>query len=1142
MALTKSAGRVSIRVLPDSTRFRSDLKKSLERIERELKAKIRAELFVDRESLAKLKRQIESLVVKIKPTIELNVSLKELEELKTKIESIKPKVNVDLDTKTAAERIAALTRTRTVDIRANVNRTFTDALTGLATRMRALAGLNIAFDSIRAGAEFMDNIDRKAVAFSQTLAKMNGLVGVLGAGLASTFAIGADALNVGKLSLFAPAFVSGLAITIGALVAVLKDMGTVLADMKPRFAALQDNMSAAFWKQAAQPIRDLANKYWPTLNDRLQQTSRNLGWVTKAFTEAISEGMSVQDLDWMFIRLNDAIADIRPAVQALTRTFITLGKFGVNYFPRFVNWVNKLSTQFENFISKAAADGRLDKWMEQGITAAKDLARVTGGVAEILSGIGKAAKNAGAPGLHEFADGMERAADIVGSDRFQKNLQMFFQGTLELTRGITNGIKNLAPSIEAFMPTLVNTLGRFGKIFETAFGFVGKFLENKDFQNGLMTFVTGIENALKNLTPSVGPAASSLGKLLDLMGFVLDVGTRLLNNVFTKLGPEFDKIVDAIKPLVKPVEGVANTVIDSLQQILKKLAEDVLPPLVRGLENAAPALEGLVKKITPGVVKLIENLGGAISFLADSIKNLNDALGPLQEGNDLEWLGDLLFSGGGAGGKFGGSGNPLQDMFSNLFNGINWSTIGADIANGWNEFWRMVVDGWNRMWNGDIFGDQPGKFFRELDDEMNKWWDETIGSFWDDTIGKWIDDTIRTISEAWGKLTSFIDGLFKPGGGVDGFVGGGGGSRSVGGVIGLDNTDTSWFDVLKTTITTGMAGVGEAFTIGGVTAKAAWDLWWGNLWTTLSTTWETIKALVSMKFSEVGGIISGVGTTISGNWNNFWAGIGQVLQGAWGTMTGQTSGGMGNILGEVTGKVASIQADWVAKWASMGATLAARFGEFVATAASRGAGLFSTIVGSLGHIQSTWSTVWATVGQILTNAWSQFQGSASSGVAGVVAVVRQLPGMAASALGNLGGTLASSGASLVAGFASGMRSQLGLVASAAGAIVAAARQFFPNSPAKKGPFSGKGYTPWSGRALVKDFAGGMMDNMSMVRAAAEKVTNAAQIGNLDSFSDFENKVSITKKEVNLTVVNPIAEPTSRTIERTSAAIRISGDI
>jgi phage-related protein len=1183
---TKSAGRVSIRVLPDSTGFKRDLQKSLERIEKQLKAKIRAELYLDRASLVNLKRQIESLVVKIKPAIELNVSLKELEELKAKIESIKPEVTVDLNTKAAAERIAALTRTRTVDIRANINRSALSLVEGFATRIRALAGLNLALDSLRAGAEFMNNIDRKAVEFAQTMSKVMGLVGTIGSTLATLTSIGGDALNVGKLSLFAPAFVAAAAIQIGVLVAVLKDMGTVLADLAPKFAAMQDRMSKRFWDVAAEPIRQLANEYLPTLSDRLSDTSEALGGLFKEFADTLRTEVGLERMNRMFERMNNAITDARPAVNRLSRAFIVLADWGSTYFGRFTAWINKLSDQFYNFISKAAEDGRLDKWMEDSIKATKDLARVAGGVAETLNGIYRAAKSAGAPSLNDFANGMERVADIVNSPRFQKNLDMLFQGMLELSRGVANGIKNLAPSIEAFIPTLTNILGRFGKIFETAFGFIGKFLENKDLQNGLSTFVGGIEKALGNLSGSADPAATSLGKLLDLMAGVLDMGTRLLNNVFTKLGPEFDKVIDAITPLMQPVENVANTVIDSLREILGALAEKVLPPLVRALENAAPALEGLLKKITPGVVKLVENLGNALSFLADSIKNVNDALGPLQEGNDLEWLGDLLF-GGGEGGKFGSSGNPLQDMFGNWLNGIDWAGLGA-----------TIVDGWNRLWSGNIFGDQPGKFFREADEAMNKWWDETIGKWWDENIGKWITDAIKTISEEWKKLTDFIGNLFNPGGGIDGAVGGGGaGRRSIGGVIGLDNTDLSWFETLKATIATGMSGLGGAFALGGEGVKLAWDTFWSNLgqgfgtiweslkltastkmteigtslavagegtklmwdtfWTNLNTgfgtLWETIKATASTKMTEIGTTIATAGETVKTGWDTFWGGVGQVLQGKFDGFGETAARGMGTIDRNVAAGGAGVNNTWQGALGTQGSILSGKWGEFLSTVTTQGGSMAGNIGLLMTRIGAVWDAGWLVVRSMVavaferivssvTSGMASAVGAAGAGISNVVSTIATLPSRASGVLGNLSGTLFGSGASLVAGFASGMRNNMGLVTSAASAIAAAARAFFPNSPAKKGPFSGRGYTPWSGRALVKDFAGGMMDNMSMVKAAAEKVTGAAQIGNFDSFSDLETKMTITKKEVNLTVINPQAEPTSRSIERSSAAIRIAGDI
>ena len=53
------------------------------------------------------------------------------------------------------------------------------------------------------------------------------------------------------------------------------------------------------------------------------------------------------------------------------------------------------------------------------------------------------------------------------------------------------------------------------------------------------------------------------------------------------------------------------------------------------------------------------------------------------------------------------------------------------------------------------------------------------------------------------------------------------------------------------------------------------------------------------------------------------------------------------------------------------------------------------------------------------------------------------------------------------------------------------RNFFPFSPAKEGPFSGKGYTIYSGQALTEDFAKGMSMAESDVVRQAEAITKAA---------------------------------------------------
>jgi phage-related protein len=109
------------------------------------------------------------------------------------------------------------------------------------------------------------------------------------------------------------------------------------------------------------------------------------------------------------------------------------------------------------------------------------------------------------------------------------------------------------------------------------------------------------------------------------------------------------------------------------------------------------------------------------------------------------------------------------------------------------------------------------------------------------------------------------------------------------------------------------------------------------------------------------------------------------------------------------------------------------------------------------------------------------------GVRRAVGYLASLPGQAIGVLGNLGGLLFSAGASLISGFISGIKSMVGAVAEAASSVVSAAREYFPFSPAKKGPFSGRGYTTHSGRALMDGFRRGIEAGMPSVQASLDRM-------------------------------------------------------
>jgi phage-related protein len=81
-----------------------------------------------------------------------------------------------------------------------------------------------------------------------------------------------------------------------------------------------------------------------------------------------------------------------------------------------------------------------------------------------------------------------------------------------------------------------------------------------------------------------------------------------------------------------------------------------------------------------------------------------------------------------------------------------------------------------------------------------------------------------------------------------------------------------------------------------------------------------------------------------------------------------------------------------------------------------------------------------------------------------------------------GSWLLSAGSAIIDGLASGISGAIGKATSAISGVVSAVRDFLPFSPAKKGPFSGHGYTTFSGEALVTDFGKSIMDTLATQEA------------------------------------------------------------
>ena len=110
----------------------------------------------------------------------------------------------------------------------------------------------------------------------------------------------------------------------------------------------------------------------------------------------------------------------------------------------------------------------------------------------------------------------------------------------------------------------------------------------------------------------------------------------------------------------------------------------------------------------------------------------------------------------------------------------------------------------------------------------------------------------------------------------------------------------------------------------------------------------------------------------------------------------------------------------------------------------------------------------------------------------IISTAAGIPGKVLQGLGNVGSMLWNSGASIVSGFLGGIKSAWGNVTSWVSGALSKVRNLFPFSPAKEGPFSGKGWVLYSGQSIGEAFAQGIQDNAWMAKRAAFGVLEDAR--------------------------------------------------
>lgn len=350
---------------------------------------------------------------------------------------------------------------------------------------------------------------------------------------------------------------------------------------------------------------------------------------------------------------------------------------------------------------------------------------------------------------------------------------------------------------------------------------------------------------------------------------------------------------------------------------------------------------------------------------------------------------------------------------------------------------------------------------------------------------------------------------------------------------------------------------------------------WSGFMDFLGSAWEWMRATAVTVFDAVVGAVVGawewirdksveiwdaVTGWITDNWSTIvdflallnpvtavirhWDRIKEASQAAWQWVLDLISKVWSSITSAVTGAASAVVSGVTNAWQSARNTTQSVWNAILSTIRNVFNRIRSAVVNAASRVVSAMVNAWNNARNSTVSAFNNIRTAVSNGINGVVSYVRGLPGRVVSALGNLGSLLLGSGRALIDGFTQGIKNAFGNAVNAAKNGLSSVRRYFPFSPAKEGPFSGSGYTSFSGAKLVEDFAAGMDSAESDVVRQAEAITKAAALDTPGMDIGAQSRATQSRAggqgvTNNFTTYNPVAEPTSETARKSSAYIGVT---
>lgn len=743
-----------------------------------LKSDIRVHMHLVKGEVDKAKAQIADLAEDIKVTPKTDaVKLKELKariqhalhgidvsahlsevskrRLKHQLEKMDADitVNVDVDRGVARAKMAWLTRDRWVKIKPYLDNV---AVQKVVTGLAALSGARALKDVGDRFKDLLKDLDRTALKAGVVTSSFLALAGAAGALSGNLVAAAGALVKMTPAMLAVPGIALGMGAALYTLIRSLGNYADEIKDVNEKTSQMESAFNRAFWDQAAQPIRELADSVLPTLQTGLVAVADAQGKWFRAIADTVKQQSNIDALAATLENTRAATETAGEGVGNLVQGILRLGQVGSAYLPVLAQEFNRVAAAFAKWAQEGADSGSIDAAIRRGWQALQDTWTTTKALGRATRTVYEEATRAGFT-LENLRDNMLAFDRVLDSERGRGILEQMFRGAHEAMINFKASLGDIGPALTKMAETARYSFGIAGAAAGVMVSTLATIGSDAGFGAGLKSFLRDIDSALLKIRTIAHPLGRIFGAILELAGRLANNFSNVLTRAVIALEPAFVTLLKAIGPIADALSNLLARAIEAAAPHLEKFAQwvkdtdpDTILKIAAAVIGFALAIKGLVG--IGSVVVGIAEFAAAIGKLSEMIGAAKAAQG----------AGGLASGLGGLRGAFAALTGPVgltvialaaaaaaliylwntNEKFRNAVK-QTWEDIKAavgavvdwfstEVIGRFQEFWRNISPDLQPVFNAAIgvlnaFGNTWGEYWEGIKAALKGAWDAIAG-------------------------------------------------------------------------------------------------------------------------------------------------------------------------------------------------------------------------------------------------------------------------------------------------------------------------------------------------------------------------------------------------------------------------------